>query len=98
MKRLFLISAIGLLVMILGCQKRTNPTHEQKELIVKEVKGLSHGIWVTTNKRYKENSTQSIVDFFDGTCDQIWQTEPVTWIVNTALKKTRNDLKITFKL
>jgi hypothetical protein len=93
MKRLFLIAAIGLVVMIHGCQKRIHLTHEQKELIVKEVKELSHEICVTTNQRYKENSTQSIVDFFDETRDQIWQTEPVAWIGNAAVKKTRNDLK-----
>jgi len=88
-----IIPLVILLCLTLGYHKSTDLTKEQKELIVKEVKELSHQLWVTNNQRYKENSTQSIVDFFDETCDQIWQTEPVAWIGNTALKKTRNDMK-----
>jgi hypothetical protein len=79
MKNRLVMLTLGFIIMFPGCREQTTLTPEQKELIIKEVKALSHQFWVSTNQNNDEKSLQKFMGFFDETCDRIWQAEPVAW-------------------
>jgi hypothetical protein len=81
---------LGLVVMILSCQKNPKLSDSEKGTILKAVQRTSQQFWSYTQP-YDTGSFRRFVKFWDENSDKIWQTEPVTVVFETDIIKTRSE-------
>jgi len=95
-KLLFLL--LGFVIITTACQTNTELTDADKDAIVQAVKQKSQGYWSALGQIYDEDTYSTLMKYFDENSDQMWQTEPVSMILNTtSIFNKQEDWLTTFE-
>jgi hypothetical protein len=90
MKRILYL-LLGIAIITQGCQTNTKRTDSDREAIVQSVKKASQSYWTAIGETYDNETFSKVKKYFDENSYVIWQTNPVSFVLNTGITSTQAD-------
>ena len=88
---------LGIVIISYACQTNTELTDADKDAMVQAVKKASQDYWSIVSSTYDSETYNKRIKFFDESSDQMWQTEPVSRILNTTITSKQADVIDAYK-
>jgi hypothetical protein len=90
MKRVLYL-LLGVIVITQGCQTNSKLTDSDKDAMVQAVKQASTEYWAVWSSTYDTGTVGKIKKYMDLNTDQLWQTNPVSVIIDTTITYKQAD-------
>ena len=88
---------LAVVIVAHSCQTESELTVSDKDAIVQEVKQVSQEYWSLLKQPYGSTTYSESLKYMDENADQIWLTEPVSVIFNTAITMTQAEWLTNYK-
>lgn len=96
MKKILFI-LFGVVIITSSCQTNTELTDADKEALVQSLRAASEEYWSLGSVEYTSETYAKMMKFVDNHSDQLWQTDPVTFINNIYIINTNADFNATYE-